>query len=75
MDGHLIMWTIYDSPSDEPGWIVARAFAITPGGPVPTIQTLKNKNLESMRRLMQDMGLYCIGRQPGDEPQIVETWL
>ena len=71
----LAMWTIYDSPSDLPGFFVARLFVVDASGPHPTDRTLANKNIDSLRTLFAEWGLTPLTRSPEDQPQIVETWL
>lgn len=71
----LVMWTIYDHPTDWPEWYVARAFTITPEGSEPGDTVELHRDIEALRRAMQRRGLYCLPRNEGDEPQIVETWI
>lgn len=76
MSEPLVMWTIYDHPSDWPDWIVARAWYCDKGPePVPGDRLLMNKDIDKMRALMVDMGLVCLGRNEGDDPAVVETWI
>lgn len=74
--GSLPMWTIYNRPSDYVCGYVARMFEVGPGAkPKPTMKTLKSVDLDPIREKLREAGLTCIGREPADEPQIVETWL
>jgi hypothetical protein len=41
----------------------------------PTGETLIADTVEELRAQMIRQGLYCLPRQPGDEEQIVESWL
>ena len=78
-DRGLVVWTIYDHPSDFPHGYVARKFLIVRGKPepVPTLALIQSHSLEAVRvgLLEECPGLVCIKRNEGDEPQIVETWL
>jgi hypothetical protein len=71
---HLEIWIIYDNPSDYPGCTVARCWRITAGKNEPTGKFIKAP-LECLRATLELRGLYCIPRQPGDDPVIVESWL
>ena len=66
----LELWTIYDSPIDLPGSFVARKWVLDK----PTSELLQDKTLEGLRAKLP-YGLHCMPRSPGDEPQIVETWI
>lgn len=72
----LIMFTIYKDPTDYPGKFVTRRCAILPGSiamddePLAVVDTL-----EAARDAIPTRALVCMARSPGDEPQIVETWL
>jgi len=71
----LTLWTIYHNPSDYPGKYVARRFVVERGlGLKAAREVLIADTLEAIRARLPP-GLYCLGRQPGDEPQIVETWI
>lgn len=73
--GALAMWTVYEKPKDYPiGWI-ARMFEVTGAGPRPTRYVIKSAELEPIRMKLARAGLFRLNREPGDEPQIVETWL
>ncbi len=63
----LELWTIYDSPIDLPGSFVARKWVLDK----PTSELLQDKTLDGLRAKL----LHCMPRSPGDEPQIVETWI
>lgn len=70
------MWTVYDRPLDYPDKVVARRWEVGPGGSVTaTPDVLGAETLDDIRRFFEDRGLYCLTRQPGDDPAIVETWL
>jgi hypothetical protein len=71
------MWTVYSHPSDFPDDYVAREFLIRAGqDPQPTDSVIICASLDLLRHTMLvDMRLTVITRSPGDEPQIVESWL
>jgi len=73
---HLVMWTIYDHPSDWPDWYVARPYTIGDGPePVPGDTVILERDLERLRDQMQRRGLVKLMRNEGDHPNVVETWL
>ena len=69
----LEMWVISERPSDYPTKFVARKFEVT-SVPKPTSETKIADTLEGVRQMLPP-GLFCLARDPSDEPQIVETWL
>jgi hypothetical protein len=72
----LSMWTVYNSPSDYPGKVVARRFDITDGDVAASDSIIVMDDLDVLRRALAiDMRLTCLSRSPGDDPVIVETWL
>ncbi len=76
-DRPLLMFTIYENPTDYPGKFVARRFAVTAAGVMPEPDPLAVVDtIEEARAAIPDReGLVCMRRNPSDEPQIVETWL
>lgn len=71
--GILAMFTIFDSPLDHPGKFVGRVFITRPGKVEPTGYIMITDTLEEMRK--QTVNMHCLGREPQDEPEIVETWV
>lgn len=71
----LPIWTIFAHPLDYPDGYVARQFLATKTGPQPTTNEIYETNLSALRGVMARHGLYCLGRERGDEPQIVESWI
>jgi hypothetical protein len=72
----LAMWTVYKNPSDYPGKFVARRFDVDASGPKPSASIIVMDDLEKLRDVLEfELGLVKLMRSPGDEPQIVETWL
>lgn len=72
--GQLLIWTIYDHPSDFPEWFVARPHVIRPktSGPIP--MHLIAKDLDLLRAMLPD-GLTRLERQVADDPTIIEVWV
>lgn len=76
VSGKLCMWAVYERPSDFPDHCVARAFIID-REPIPTPRVLFADTLDELRDILNYLypDLICFPRSPGDEPQIIETWL
>lgn len=70
----LVMWSIYDHPSDYPNHFVARRWLIAREGPRPTTDVLVADGIDRLRTEFHQRGLYCQPREPGDDPAVVETW-
>lgn len=71
----LRQYTIYCRPSDFPHWYVLRGWSIRPHLlPMPDDNVRLSTTLEGAR-LGLPQGLVCLGRQPDDDPTIVETWM
>lgn len=71
----LVMWTIYDHPSDYPSGYIARMFEVTAAGPRPTFNVITSPSLESLRRKFEEKGLIRTPRDEMDDPVVLETWL
>jgi hypothetical protein len=69
-------WTIYENPLDHPGKFVVRRWDVLEGrtDPVPADEAVVVKTL-GMARMAVPAGSVCLGRQPGDDPAILETWI
>ena len=74
----LSVYTIYDHPKDHPTKFVLRKSL---AGSVDGKATVQHTNeyvccdpLEEARRYVPP-GLYCMPRQPEDDPVIIESWL
>lgn len=77
MEPFLTVWTIYENPSDAPGWFVVRGHDIVHGQtePVPHERPVGlATNLGGARELVP-AGLTCISRSPEDDPCVVESWI
>lgn len=69
----LSMWMVYRHPLDFPNQYVARRWLVTVE-PIPTDDLLIADDLESLRGKLP-VGLLPLAPSPGDDPNIVETWL
>lgn len=74
MAEELSIWTITANPADFPGKIVARRFLIEGRVVAVTTDTHIAEDLEAVRAMLP-LGLINIGRQPEDDPVIVESWI
>lgn len=72
----LELWTIYESPADYPGKFVVRRWEIIDGSREPIAAKscfVENSLIAARERIPKDR---CnLGRQPNDDPVIVETWI
>lgn len=75
----MTQWIVYFNPSDYPGLYVVRPWDIVRGELEPRSRREHwlCSTLEEARALILrgDPGLYCLPRNPGDDPVIVEVWL
>ena len=71
-DGDLLIWTIYNSPSDHPGKFIARPFSVRSQSPL--LCHLAAESLDEIRRLLPP-ALYPMKRWTNDDPVIVEAWI
>lgn len=69
----LAMFTIYHNPRDYPGMFAVRRWTEHLGEPQPGDVHLAS-TLEEARQLIPE-GLHNLGREPSDDPAIVETWI
>lgn len=71
----LAMYTVYKRPSDYPHSFVVRRWMVGDEGLQPDpLPYAVGPTLADVREVLPP-GLYCMGREEGDEPQIVETWV
>jgi hypothetical protein len=72
----LSIWVVYDHPLDWPDYYVARRHVALPASIAgPTDEMILDKNLDRIRRDMQQRGLVKLDRFPEDDPKIMETWI
>lgn len=72
----MYQWCVYQNPADYPNLFVARKWLIKLP-PEPTNELIVRTTLDEVRRMIirRDPWMMCMGRQPGDDPVIVEVWL
>jgi hypothetical protein len=71
----MVLYTIYDHPKDHPAHFVVRGHEILrSGGSRPLLSYALASTLEDARHEIPP-GHYNIGREPGDDACIVETWI
>jgi hypothetical protein len=75
MRDELLMYTIYRNPRDFPGEFVARVHAIGRQGVQARPELFARGFTLAQVRARLPGGLFNIGREPADDPVIVETWL
>lgn len=68
----MLLWVIYQSPSDYPGRFVARPHNVLEGRVLTAI--LIANTLDELR-ISLPIGLSLLMRQPDDDPVIIETWV
>lgn len=68
-------WVVCWSPADYPGKFTVRRHEITAGEVKATDEGYVSSNIEWIRHLMLYKGLFCMPRQPEDDPVIVEVWM
>lgn len=73
----LLLWVIYDHPSDFPNDFVMRAHsALTKSMEFSgALEPYYAGTLEQLRELAMDLGLVRLSRDQNDEPHIVEVWI
>jgi len=70
---NLIIWTVYDHPSDYPEYWVVRPCWVDRQRVIHHGPGQLAKSLEMARELVPP-GLHRQGRRPNDDPVIVEVW-
>lgn len=74
---NLSMWTVYEKPDDYPNEYVARRWIVGPKGQQLSGEAYVSNRLDWLRAylLEQFPGMVRLGRSPGDDSKIVETWI
>jgi hypothetical protein len=67
----LVMWTVYERPTDYPNEWVARRFL----GEEPTAELERADTLEELQERLSAKGLVWMDRHANDDPKIVGVWL
>jgi hypothetical protein len=70
----LEIYTIYFDAADHPGKYAVRRFVVDANGATPDA-TLRLADSLDKARCYLPPGLHNLGRELGDEPQIVESWV
>jgi len=70
-DDNLIMWVVYDHPSDFPDYYVARKWIMED----PTGEIIMATTLQGVEDKLRDWGLTCMTRMDEDDPKILSVWL
>lgn len=68
------LWTIYDHPKDHPEHFVVRAWTVINGEMFAELVHERFDSLNAARNVMRAAGRKLLGREPDDDPCIVETW-
>jgi hypothetical protein len=72
----LKLWTIYERRPEYPDLYVARESEVGGDEGVPrTKRRMFSSDLSALRKHMVKLGLTRYGRDPEDQPYIVEVWL
>jgi hypothetical protein len=71
--GILVMWTVFERPTDHPHGFLARRFEVSKG--VTATTDAITGEVEKLRDIFMRAGLTKLSRHPDDEPAIVEVWL
>ena len=68
------MWVIYDHPTDCPDAFIARKWLVGRGVLKATTETMTEPEVETLRKYFEASGLINLGRDPADDPAILECW-
>lgn len=71
----LVIWTVFDHPSDFPDVFIARKSHVNADGLRISQEAIASADLTALRRELAGRGLTSLGRLDDDEPHIVEVWL
>lgn len=71
----LSIWTVYQSPSDHPGYFVARRWVCDDDPPLATEDMIRSRLYSYIEFEMTYRGLVKMQRHPCDDPCILETWI
>jgi hypothetical protein len=70
----LPMWTVFERPDDYPDGFIARLFLVRHSVVRATTTVVFGDTLDDVRAQLPP-DLYNLGRQAGDKPSVVETWI
>lgn len=74
----LPMWVVYDRPKDHPTKVIVRKWLIPAppeSGPVPTREGFYTDTVDEAVTLLERAGRSPLGRNAGDSPDIIGTWV
>lgn len=73
MTDSLVMWVVYDHPTDFPDGFIARRW----DGATPTNVVITANTAGAVRTQLRHVApdLVCFKRAENDDPKIVEVWL
>ena len=71
MSFDLVIWAIYDHPTDYPHGYVARRWV----GEIPSDDMLISPYLDSIENQLREWGLTPMSRMDEDDPTIISVWL
>lgn len=73
----MTIFTVYERPLDFPDQVIVRGHDLFASGgpPVAREECEAFDDLAAARKSLYLRGLSRMGREPGDEPQIVESWI
>ncbi len=72
----MVIYVVYDHPLDIPEGYVLRRQIITPNGQIDRPRgAIISDALAPLQQMLHSHGLTCLGRQPADDPVIVESWM
>lgn len=74
----LPMWVMYDRPRDHPTKVIVRKWLVLAppeSGAVPTAEGFWTDTVAEAEALLKSYGASPLGRQRGDDPTIVGTWV
>lgn len=74
MSDGMHMWTVFERPDDYPDGFIARLFLVRRSIVRATDTTVTGPTLDAVRAQLPP-GLYNLGREAGDKPSVVETWI
>ncbi len=71
----LMIWTVYDHPTDWPDWFVARRFEVAAGECRPTEDVVMTRTLDELRIHFGERGFSFLCRNEGDTPGVLGCYL
>lgn len=70
-----LLWVIYRKGTDnEANLYTARAWQIAFPAPIPLEYVIRSPEIDELRERFREAGRTIVTRDPGDAPEIVESW-